>query len=347
MTNLNKQFVPGLRPTPEDKRDFSFGSFFKTPDVKDIPLTDWLVSEPLKIKDQGSTDFCTGYASTSISEMQEAVELSPEYQFAQTKKIEGRFDSWGANLRDACKSVVKVGSVEQEQAPFMGGQRDFIANWTNWPDLDETAKAHRKKSYFKISGPDMFDEIRAALWQFRHEKRAVLTGVMWRPSWLSAPNGIIPKTPEAGGGGHAIAIIGQKMIPGETGVEPYLVIQNSYGTDVGDNGLFYIPREVVNREFKFGAYMFQDLDPEIIKQIMKGDSMESKRFSFNKDEQWKLWKSFAIALGGYAAVKAVQTALQIDFGPFNELAAALGGFLVNGIRLWLQGQGVTPLAGKK
>src|SRR3989344_1545412 len=307
MTNLNKQFVPGLRPTPEDKRDFSFGSFFKTPDVKDIPLTDWLVSEPLKIKDQGSTDFCTGYASTSISEMQEAVELSPEYQFAQTKKIEGRFDSWGANLRDACKSVVKVGSVEQEQAPFMGGQRDFIANWTNWPDLDETAKAHRKKSYFKISGPDMFDEIRAALWQFRHEKRAVLTGVMGRPSWLSAPNGIIPKTPEAGGGGHAIAIIGQKMIPGETGVEPYLVI----------------------------------------KQIMKGDSMESKRFSFNKDEQWKLWKSFAIALGGYAAVKAVQTALQIDFGPFNELAAALGGFLVNGIRLWLQGQGVTPLAGKK
>ena len=29
----------------------------------------------------------------------------------------------------------------------------------------------------------------------------------------------------------------------------YLVAQNSYGTDAGDKGFLYFPREVVNREF--------------------------------------------------------------------------------------------------
>ena len=143
--------------------------------------------------------------------------------------------------------------------------RDEIANWENWPEeLDEKAVKHAKESYFKINThKDAFDAFRATLYANKSDKRSILTGVLWRNGWINAKGGIIDHTFSPAMYGHAIKISGQKTIDGKL----YLVGVLSNGTEIGDNGLFYFSREVVNNDFTFGAYCFIDMDPKEAKKV--------------------------------------------------------------------------------
>lgn len=154
----------------------------------------------------------------------------------------------------------------------------FLANWENWPkELDEKAKLHKKQSYFAVDGPfDIFDNFRATLWQNREEKRSILTGALWKLEWTSAKKGVIPKNAKIDRYGHAFKIYGQKVINGEL----HLVAQLSNGKNIGDGGIFYFPRSVVNKEFSFGAYTFKDIDPDIIKRLNKKLSWKEKFFNW-------------------------------------------------------------------
>lgn len=259
-----KTISGGLQEKIQDTRDLSLGSIFGVPKLKTVPETDFIVSYPKYMKDQKDTDFCTACAVTAASEDQEDIELSFEFQFAAMCKLKGRFDEWGCDLRTAMKSATKIGSIPKEKAPFniqnMAVDRDFVANWKNWPsEIWEEASTHRKDTYYDVDGPyDFFDNIRAALWNHRFEERTIVTGATWRKSWINAPGGIIPTEYESNGFGHAFKVFGQKNINGNL----YLCAQLSNG-DVGDNGIYYFSREVVNKEFsKFGAYMFKDLSRE-------------------------------------------------------------------------------------
>ena len=256
-----KKIEKGLRPLPKDQRDISLGAFIKLPKLEELPVN-FRTSEPLRIKDQKDTDKCTSYALTAVSEDQEGVELNPDYQFTKTKELEGEYESWGADLRTACKSAVKFGSLEEKDKPSIDGND---RNWRLWPeDLWKLSEIHKKQSYLKVDGPyDLFDNFRASIWAMRKEKRSIITGVLWRSVWSGVPNGIIPKfITEKQGFGHAFKVFGWKEINGES----YLVAQLSNGVDFGDNGIFYFPRIVVNREFTYGAYTFSDMPAEEAKQ---------------------------------------------------------------------------------
>lgn len=107
---------------------------------------------------------------------------------------------------------------------------------------------------------DRFDKIRSAIWQ---NKSAVISGCIWQDNWEQAPHGIIEKEGNSLFG-HAIIFIGQKMINNQL----YLVAQLSNGTDIGDKGLFYFSRSIINKFFIYGAYVFVDLNPEEVKKIL-------------------------------------------------------------------------------
>lgn len=248
----------------KDKRNYSFSKVFGSV----LPTEDFMVGQPLEIKDQKNTDFCTAYGTTSLSELQEGVLLSPEFQFAKIKEIQGYWQSWGASIQDAFKSLVQWGSLEAKDSPYKVGQntRNEIANWDNWEDqwaLERKAEKHKKMSYFKVDGPhDIFDNIRSALWLNRTEKRGVGLGCAWRRMWTHADGGVIPNKPQNGSIGHFFILIGQKTIGGRT----YLVAQNSIG-QAGDHGLYYFPREVVNREFVYGSYTCKDISSKQARKI--------------------------------------------------------------------------------
>lgn len=276
MENQNKKQVKnlgfGLTKLPPDKRDFSLT---KLGAILELPEEDFVVAKPLKIKDQGNSDMCVAYASCSVSEDQEGVILSPEFFFSQIKKKKGDWVSWGADLRTACKVAVEIGFLEQAFNPYKLGEkeRNFIANWENWKNVnfEENAKKHRKKSYFRTDGAfDTFDNFRAALWANRAEKRSIKTGALWKSNWTGAMNGIIPKEGGSPQYPHAFKFYGQKKINNEW----YLVAQLSNGEKIGNNGIFYFPREIVNKEFTFGDYMYIDIDPEEAKKIVWSKYMQ-------------------------------------------------------------------------
>lgn len=268
MENQIKEKGTGLLPLPENpgqSKDFSHSVVFGATRIDQIPDNFSTGIVPVKIKDQKQLDFCAGFSSSEVSEDQEGIELDPLWQFAQIKRVMmkngGTLESYGADLRSAGMALVTYGSIPQKISPInINNERDYLANWKNWPKtLEADAIKYKKKSMFFVDGPnDIFDNIRVVLWKNKPRKMSVLVGCSWRRSWTYAPNGVIPATgwENEGGGGHALKIFDQKVINSV----PYLCVQNSWGEGVGDKGVFYFPREVINSQFgPYGQIYFSDM----------------------------------------------------------------------------------------
>lgn len=253
-----------LLPLPQDDRDIVLGAVFSLGSITEVPKESFDVTYFDYILDQGGTDFCSAYAGTYISSDQEEVALSPEYQFAKTKEIEGNPESWGANLRSACKSFL-AGSIPQEDWDHYFGKearldRSVVPYVTKHPkEWANLAKKYAKGSYWAITGreaKDMFDSIVLALWVNRKERGGAVAGLEWKAPWLSETGGIIKTIYPEQGFGHAINLVGVKYIEGV----PYIKARLSSGPGVGDKGFFYISREVINKYCPiYGVFMFKDL----------------------------------------------------------------------------------------
>lgn len=267
----------GLKPLERDARDFSLGAISSNLKKTDIPEEDFVIAWPMKIKfqDTAREDFCTGMASAAVTEDQEEEEMSGEYQFAKIKQVMGEYSSWGADLRSAVKALTTYGSLPQNVADKYlkekfgdNPTRDQMADWKNWDsDLDQIAQFNRKASYFEVDGPfDPFDNIRARLWQHRDEKNSVICGVEWHPEWTIVPGGVIKQIHTSQGFGHAFKIFGQKKIEGIM----YLRAQLSNGDAIGDKGVFYFSREVINGGVaKYGLFMVKDIEREDAENMLK------------------------------------------------------------------------------
>ena len=285
MNNFKKG---GLQPTPKDTRDFQLGAIFQLPPLSELP-TDFVL-EGFEIKNQGESDFCSGYATTGMSELQEGVILSPEYSFAMSKKLSGDIDGWGQDMRNALKTHTKIGALPQSASPYSTANKpiSFLRDPANWPDtLLEQAKPHQKEAYMKVSGNsslDAFDAIRATIWKWKDEKRSVALGLAW--SWPS--NAIILE--EAGQGfGHMLYIIGFRTINGT----PYLVIVNSWGKQAGDQGTHLISMKVINYfEGVYGAYMFVDKTREDIQYMLDNGIKEGDQWVL---QLWKILKTLILS----------------------------------------------------
>lgn len=253
----------GLLATPKDKRDYKVGALFNLPTPEELPADFSL--DVVSIKNQDledySSDFCSAYITAGISEIQEGIELWPDFNFAASKYISGNEDGWGQNLRDAFAAPAKYGSVPQSLAVKVKKPRYF----SSYPQvIKDTARQYKKQTYLKVSptnGMDAFDTIRATIYRFRNEKRAVGFGVDW--GW-SPKSKIIDTIKE--GSGHALYTIGWKTIENQ----PYLTIVNSYGDKVGDKGLYYFSRKVINHYYaKYGAFTLVDLPREDVEYMLQ------------------------------------------------------------------------------
>ncbi|MDP1570821.1 MAG: hypothetical protein Q8L86_12555 [Vicinamibacterales bacterium] len=248
----DNKHVGGLKPLSVDPRDRSLGAAFRLPPLSELPSSFRHV--PLSIKDQGVSDLCTAYATCGASELQEGVELCPEYSFAVTKDLMGDPEEWGADLRVAMKSHVKVGAIEKGHISAIPAVPRRLSSWP--ADLKDKAVVHAKGSFMEITGPyDHFDNIRAAIWLFRNEKRAVPFGV--RFGWPL--DQIMMNEPNDAGEGHAMYAVGWDLLVHDD----YLVVVGSAGRGAGSNGIHYFSRSIINKYVAlYGAYMFADLTKE-------------------------------------------------------------------------------------
>lgn len=254
-----------LPPIHDTTEDYRLSSIFGSADLSKLP-TEFAVSQPLEIKNQDvipNSDVCVGAATAAVLEDHEGVPLSMEYQFSRAKRVNGDPEAFGATLKDGCVSATEYGALETTAFPWRleTSGRDYFAYWENIPDyIDILAKKHIQLSYFSAeTGPyDRFDNLRSALWDNKNGKSSILTGAKWRPEWTRAPQGKIPKEYGDFGFAHAFKAYAWECLK-EKSNDDVLLLQLSNGTDVGDRGIFRIPRPVVNREFLYGNYCFKDI----------------------------------------------------------------------------------------
>lgn len=249
---------------PRDDRDLRLSAITELPKLSELPeefeLNGYI------IKDQKQTDFCTQFAVCGASELQEGVELCPEWTFAVSKSISGDLAFEGQDIRTALKVHTKNGAVEAKQCSFSvkDHEKEFLRDISNYPEsLRLLAITHLKKSYVAVDGPyDTFDNIKATIWKYRKEKRAVVSGVQY--DW--GKYDVIFEKATGKGGGHCMTYMGWKKI---NKIE-YLKVANSYGKKAGENGFHYVSREVVNRYASlYGAFTFLDMDPETIRYMQE------------------------------------------------------------------------------
>lgn len=250
----------GVKPNPKDRRDFKVGKSYELPDIASLP--DEFKIEPLfGIKDQANSDFCSAFAACYMSEVQEEVELNPEWHFMVSKVLSGDPEEWGQWPRYAMKVSVKKGDIKDSISPYDVKEDDYnkIRYEKEWPDLYDKAEKHKKQSYFEVDGPyDHFDNIRATIHKFKSPVSFNLDfGYDLSEKFFDEPKG---------GSGHMMTIVGW--------TPDYAIALNQYGEDAGDEGYHYISREVINKNVEKygGVYILIDRDPEEVKK-----------------EQWSLW----------------------------------------------------------
>ena len=274
---MNELHIGGLRASSPEKvaKRYRLGAVRTEINLNEIAGKDFSVCSNLEMRDQRSEDSCTSHAVATAIEAHEGTPISQKYQFMQTKLAEGRTDTWGASLEDALGVPVKIGALKKEDEPeqFKDAQRDEYVEWSKWPPLEEKASPQVQQSYWWIEQggyPSIFDALIANLYQNLEKKNIIISGAPWRNSWTFSQGsmsvrGQIPKElpdndPKMG---HAFDFCGVKHIAGEA----HLVAHLSNGEGFGDKGHFYFPKNVVEKEFKYGFAMYLDIPAGTAKKI--------------------------------------------------------------------------------
>lgn len=180
-----------------------------------------------------------------------------------------RPSSIGMELQSACEAVHLVGCLSQAEAPFHRRNGDhpprrLYANWDEWHRLGDVPKflfsafARRRSAVYCVDGVhgNSFDNIRAALWAFRRQRRCVVITLKFSYSWLTEKSGVVPETSSAAGGFYTSAkVVGQTIVNNTL----FLIIQGNFGSECGTKGFFYVPKSVFNRHICNNAYIFVDI----------------------------------------------------------------------------------------
>lgn len=251
-----------LRKLSFDARDYSHARTFGT--VAALPLT--LGRSPPRIKDQGTTSYCTAFATTSASEWQEEIELAEEYTTAKEGEIQGTPIYNGTDPRTALTSGIKYGYLAKEQSPLLFSRDGWTAPaiWQSYPPLlDGQAIKHRKDSYYSVT--KTYQGIKDALYQAKDENGVVIMCGRWFSEWNNPIGGIVPTPASTYITLHAY--IAYDWIMCADGIER-LKCQLSQGTSFGDMGTLYLSADCVTATFGSawagtGAFIFRDSDGQL------------------------------------------------------------------------------------
>lgn len=227
--------IYGWKADSLDKRDH----YVPAPRLLKLPRKADALKFEAPIGNQGPLGACTAWAvlgvvrSAEIEAHGSSVDPSELATYYWTRVYEGtvREDS-GAQIRNAIKSVVKVGYCDGALWPYK------IANFTKKPSA--AAEADARKS--RVTGYARVRQNLAALKESVVQANPVVFGFSVFESFDAvAKTGIatVPRSSEEIQGGHAVVIVGY-----DDDMKCFL-IRNSWGTRWGKKGYFWMPYEYV------------------------------------------------------------------------------------------------------
>lgn len=290
-----------LGPDPEDTRDIALETavpYMKEdyPEIMDFDT--WTI---ISRQFYGT---CTSHAASGTDEHQESEEerkqinLASKFTYITTKLISGRYDMEGDYLRNAMKSLEKYGVPLEKDFPDLPNK-----NWTEYvrtkiaTDVFEKARIRKIKGYATV-GRSLNDVFRG-MWT---TKSPVATGMEWFKGYRGIqPNGYLPPASGDSVGGHAIRIVKADF------KEEKVWFANSWGTNWGNKGYFYIPFSEWDKHNRWNHWVISPLDNSSVKSMYKLITLDRKdiyavkngvrhliinKYTFEKgrdDEQWGDW----------------------------------------------------------
>lgn len=229
------QYGFGAIPSPPDIRDYILA--VPNIDISTLPKT--YLNPPAAIKHQGTHSTCVAYTLASLIEFHNFKE-SKNYARFSTDFIYGcRVDSdyfgEGMYLRDGLKVIQKYGDVEYFLLPGNTNvpQACDKVN-SSFEKLKTFAYPNRISTYYKINS---LDELKYAL----YHDGPVAAGMKWYSNSEVNKDGVYIFNSTSSPFGHAVLIVGWD--------EENIIVQNSWGTNFGKNGLFYVPFDKVKEVF--------------------------------------------------------------------------------------------------
>ena len=288
----------GLKPlTIEDRAQnapYTVGAYLTLPPLSEIPEEhvvavndDWILNQA---EYDPYDDRCAGAASSIASGLLDNERTDPHFVWMMARTRAGyKIEDFGATNKDIALAYVKIGPLKFADSPYsFKDSRDIVADVTKWDVKTLLPKAieQRKsgKGLFWIDatqGYDAYDTWRAAITKldklYPGKKHTCVFGLLWAYDTVNI------EKPVESGTGHDTLLLGWKG--GKA------VLLNSMGRYSGDNGRFFVSREVFNAwAEKFGAFILVDLPPEEIKYMMEN--------SLQIDSGWfaSITKPFLIAI---------------------------------------------------
>lgn len=191
-----------------------------------------------QLKDQGRRGTCVACAATSAHELVrvEGVEFSIEYLHWASKRRDGLpRQSEGTTLEAAKDALGQDGQPLEASWPYDETRDQWTAAYQ--PTLSAINEARQRR----LNGGEMLSPSALSIRMAVDRGHPVVLGIRLHATWYSVgPDGRIAM-PAAGSrdfGGHAVLVVGYRV--------DELILQNSWGTDWGDNGCAYLPDDYVD-----------------------------------------------------------------------------------------------------
>ena len=223
-----------LIPSPADERDYVLAEALSASSYYDFIVGVYAGYHP--IYDQGQTSMCTGFAITGAEEYFRGERFSPGSIYGNRE--DGDYMGEGEYVREAMKDWYRTGLLPFDDMPLLGTTKECVDAYRALSEeVRESAYDNRLDAYYKLnhkSGKQVLKVMEVF-------QLPIIAGI---PIYQSMSEGLVnggvfrlPDEGEALLGGHAVRIIGIKMINGE----PYYIIANSWGDLIDDAGYQYMP----------------------------------------------------------------------------------------------------------
>lgn len=246
-----------------DARDIKFSITTSLMDKATLPMSVDLRPKCPSIYDQGSLGSCTANAGCTCRIMllsNPAIELSRLFLYYVERKLDGDVqEDSGASLRDTCKSIYKTGVCEEKYMPY------DTTKFSKSPSV----KAVRNAGNYKITSYQSLDTLAEIKHNLAVRGQPVLLGMDVYESFESGKvveTGMmnLPMKNEKLIGGHAVLVVGYKDSPKNKGFFiknkthlGHLIVRNSWGSDWGDKGYFYMPYTYVTPKYTYDYWIME------------------------------------------------------------------------------------------
>ena len=239
-----------LKKQETDERDYKLTSILDVYSAVKLPKSVDLRSKCPPIYDQFTIGSCTANAGVAARVMLNnlTTQLSRLDLYYDERVIENDVNQdGGAQMRDIGNALVKYGVCEESYFPY------DITKFTNAPSVQANANAlkYKIKSYYSVLTIADIKNVLAL------KQQPVLVGIDVYESFESdvvAKTGIVPlpKKTEKLLGGHAVLSVGFDD------KKKYFIMRNSWGSDWGDKGYFYLPYTYFTKKFAYDFWVLQN-----------------------------------------------------------------------------------------